>query len=45
MHPHEQEEMDAWLNRNDRDDGFDRGDNDTPHRDEDYGEDWEDIPF
>lgn len=37
MHPHEQEERDAWFNTADRFDGFDRGDLDNPHA-YDYGE-------
>jgi len=50
MNYQEQEEFDAWVSRNDRFDGFDRGDsyeyvsperckNATPD------DDWEDIPF
>lgn len=31
MHPHQQEEMDAWFSRQDRYDGFDRGDLDRDH--------------
>ena len=27
MHPHQQEDNDAWFSRGDRFDGFDRGDN------------------
>jgi len=37
IHPHEQEEQDAWFARNDRFDGFDRGDLDNPDID-DYDE-------
>lgn len=31
MHPHEQEERDAWFSRADRFDGFDRGDDGRDH--------------
>lgn len=43
IHPHEQEEIDAWFARNDRFDGFDRGDLDFPQA-EDYGDEEDDGP-
>jgi hypothetical protein len=48
MNYQEQEEFDAWVSRNDRFDGFDRGDSYeyvSPEKNATPDDDWEDIPF